>query len=69
MTLPAEVHGALCDMEIFPSLPSGWPLSRGERATRGTCTTSCTNNGTDVGCLPGRPIHPLPGPAGGDVIC
>lgn len=66
--LPAEVHGALCDMEIFSSLSSGWPLPTAEGATRGTCTTSRSSNGADLGCLPGCPIHPLPGLAGGGVI-
>ena len=39
-----------------------------EWVTRGTCTTSHGTDGAEVGCSPGHPIHPLPGPAGGDVI-
>lgn len=67
--LPAEGHSAWRDMEIFPSLPSGWPLSAGEGVARERAPhPTVPMDGAEVGCLPGRLIHPPPGPAGGDVI-
>lgn len=65
--LPAKGHGAWCDKEIFPSLPSGWPLSTGEGVMRRTCTAELHTDGAEMGCLPGHLIHHLPGPDGGDV--
>lgn len=55
-------------MESFPSLPSGWPLSTGEGGMKGTRATSRGTDDAEMGRSPGRPIHPLPGSAGGDVI-